>query len=97
MAVLLPATQPTGDPPGCLAGIGTASLTQPGHAVGLVRHEGPWHRVPAVSPIPVMRAVPGGTGVPDCLCGAELLWPTRCNAVRVPATAGRGNRLPGEV
>ena len=24
MAILLPATQPTGDPPGCLAGIGTA-------------------------------------------------------------------------
>ena len=28
----VPATQPTGDPPGCLAGIGTASLAQPGYA-----------------------------------------------------------------
>ena len=28
----VPATQPTGDPPGCLAGIGTASLAQPRYA-----------------------------------------------------------------
>jgi hypothetical protein len=53
----------------------------------LVRHEEPGHRVPAVSPIPVMRAVPGGTGY-QLLVRGELLWPGRCNAVRVRSPPG---------
>lgn len=42
MAVVrLLAAQPTGNPPGCLAGIGTASLAQPGYATGPACHEDP--------------------------------------------------------
>ena len=31
------------------------------------------------------------------LVRGELLWPGRCDAVRFPATAGRGKNLPGEL
>jgi hypothetical protein len=71
-----------------------ASLAQPGYAAGLVCHEGPRHRVPAVSPIPVMRAVPG--------LGTRLLVRGKLR-VQAGAMLGgsrprqRGNNLPGEV
>jgi hypothetical protein len=78
---------------GCLAGIGTVSLAQPAYAAGLVCHEGTWHRVPAVSPIPVMWAVPGRTSY-RLLVRGELLRPGRCNAVRSRPPPGEARTCP---
>jgi hypothetical protein len=78
---------------GCLAGIGRVSLAQPGYAAGLVCHEGPWPRVPAVSPIPVMWAVPGRTAY-RLLVRGELLWPGRCSAGRSRPPPGGARTCP---